>query len=150
MLARSEFKWRLKCNMMNSEENEVCHQQMRSAWYGVQGGQGECWCWWGCAECNGREQSRAKEGPTGVEEHLTSGAAIHAEHLAMGRNDQGLEWNRGAPNRGRRGDWGAQNETLKRQSRLRCTYSSVGASFGRWGMKQPTMCNWWVVEWLLQ
>ena len=66
MLARSESKCRLTRNIMNFEEKEVRHQQRRSTWCGVQGGQGECWCWWRSAECNWGEQSRAKESRWGL------------------------------------------------------------------------------------
>ena len=60
-LTRTESKWSLKGNRMNLEEKEVRHQERRSAWCGVQGGQGECWCWWRSAECYRGEQRRAKE-----------------------------------------------------------------------------------------
>jgi len=151
MLARSESKWSLKCNMMNLEENEVGHQQMKSTWCGVQGGQGECWCWWRSSECNWGEQSWAKEGPrwlksvhsveqpsmlgitkwggmlrvwNEIEElrievgewieerwqglrRAYSSVGVPVGRGGGGRDIQSLEWNRGAPNRGRRGDWGA-------------------------------------------
>ena len=42
--------------------------------------------------------------PNGVVERLSSGAAIRAEHRRKGSEVKSLECNRGASNRGRRGD----------------------------------------------
>jgi len=44
-----------------SRGKDVHHQDRRSAWRGVQGGQGECWCWCRSVECNWGEQTQAKE-----------------------------------------------------------------------------------------
>jgi len=44
---------------------------------------------------------------TGVEECLSSGAAIHAEHHQLRRDVHSLDRNRDTPNQGRRGRWEA-------------------------------------------
>jgi len=68
-LACSESEWSLKGNMINSEEKEMCHQERRSAWCGVRGGQGECQGDWGAP--TGIEESQGDWGaPTGIEERL--------------------------------------------------------------------------------
>jgi len=94
---------------------------------------------------------------------------IHAGHRRKEREVKGVEWDGGAPNRGRggdsgapipeevhqqRGQYGVLKETWKHQSRLRSAdgdwLAPIIAEEHDWGgMKQPTMCNWWV-QWLLQ
>jgi len=60
-VACGESKRSLNSNTMNAREKAVRYQQRRSAWYGVQGGQGECWWRWRSAECNWGAQIQAKE-----------------------------------------------------------------------------------------
>jgi len=121
---------------MNSRGKEVLHQERRSAWCGVEGGQGEWWWWWRSAEWNWGAQIQAKE-------RLSSGAAHLCWASPKWRVVKSLKWNRSAPDRGRGGDWGAPirqeerqprggaptvmhygalNEISKRQSRLRSAH----------------------------
>ena len=106
-LAHSELKWSLKGNMINSGGKEVHHKERRSSWCGVLGQQGESWCQWGGAQWNSGAQIHAKECEWGSRSAYPAEQPIHAEQRRMGREVKSLVWNRGAPNRGRRGDWGA-------------------------------------------
>jgi len=156
-LACGESKWSLKGNMMNLRGKVMRHQERRSAWCGVRGGQGECW-WWSSEEWNWGAQIEAKERRRGLRSTYPAEQPIQAEQGQKGREVKSLEWNGGAPNRGwgvdvgapileeecrQKRQYGALNETSKHQSRLRSAYYSGGAPF--WGgMKQPSRCNWWV------
>jgi len=137
LLARGESNWSLKGNMMNLEEKEVRHQEGRSAWCGVWGGQGEYWWWWRSAEWNWGAQIQAEECPQEWR------STYPAEQPQKGREVKSMEWNRGAPSRGWGGDsgvpilekergqnmqFGALNEILKSQCRLRSAYGVWGAS----------------------
>ena len=106
-LARSELKWSLKRNMMNSGGKEVRHQERRSVWCGVLGGKGECWWRWRSAEWNWGVQIQAKEHRQGSRSAYPAAQPIHAEQRRKGREAKCLEWNRGAPNQCWGGDWGA-------------------------------------------
>jgi len=72
-----------------------------------------------------------------IEERLSGGAAIHAEHHRNGREVKSLQWNRGAPNRGQRGDWGMLNQLSMCQSRLRSANrdwdATIPAEVHHWG-----------------
>jgi len=104
-LARSELKWSLKGNRMNSGGKEVRHNERRSVWCGVLGRQWECWWRWRGAEWNWRVQIQAKEHRRGSRSAYPAEQPIRAEQRRKGREAKCLEWNRGAPNRGRGGDW---------------------------------------------
>jgi len=106
-LANSESKWSFKCCMMNSGGKQVGYQERRSAWCGVRGGQGECWWWWRSAEWNWRAQIQAKKRRRGLISAYPAKQPIYAEQRQKGRKAKSLEWNRGAPNQGWGGDWGA-------------------------------------------
>jgi len=127
---------------MNSEEKEGRHQARSSAWCELQGGQGECWWWWRSAEWNWGEQSQAKVRRQGFRSNYIAEQPIHAEQRRKGREEKRLEWNTGAPNQGRGGDWGtpiidehcrqrrrhgALNAILKCQCRLRSADGDCGA-----------------------
>jgi len=117
-LACGEIKYSLKGSMMNSGKNKMRHQERRSAWCGVQGGQREWWWWWRSVEWNWGAPIQAKE-------RLSSGAAYLFWASPKGREGKSLEWNRGAPDWGRgvptEMQYGALNKISKRQSRLRST-----------------------------
>jgi len=128
--------------MTNLGGNEVRHQERRSAWCGVRGGQGECWWWWRSAEWNWGAKIQAKERRRGLRSAYPAEQPFHAEQRWQGREITSLEWNRGAPIRGRGGDRGAPileeerrekrqygvlNEISKRYSRLRSADGNWGA-----------------------
>jgi len=149
--------------MTNSRGNEVRHQDRRSAWCGVRGGQGECWWWRRSAEWNWRAKIQAKERWRGLRSAYPGEQPIHAEQRWKGREVTSLEWNTGVPIRGRGGDWGAHileeercekrqygalNDRSKRYSRLRSAdwnwRAPIIAEEHHWGggvWSSPTMCN---------
>jgi len=112
-IACGESKWILKGNMINVGSKEVRHQERRSTWCGVQGGQGECWWWWRSAEWNWGAQIQAKQRWQGLRSAYPAEHPIHAEQpihpelCQKGREVKSVEWNSGTPNRGWGGDWGA-------------------------------------------
>jgi len=93
-LARSESKWSLQANMIDSGEKEVRHQKRSSAWCGVREGQGECWWSWRSAEWNWRAQIQAKECCQGLKNAYPAEQPIHAEKRRKGSKVASLEWNR--------------------------------------------------------
>ena len=123
MLARGESRWSLKGNMMNLRGKEVHYQERRSAWCGVQGGQGEWWWWWRSAEWNRGAQIQAKE-------CLSSGAAHLCWTSPKGREVKSLVWNRATPDRGRAAP------ILKEECRQKCSmeqwmkYQSMNPDWG--------------------
>ena len=138
-LGHNQTKWSLKGNRMNTEEKEVCHQERRSAWCGVQGGQGECWCWWRSVEYNSGEQSQAKERRRGLR------STYPAEYSSMfnihERGGRWRVWNGmealllEAKDGLRSADWyiDASIQTEKPWRGLRSTYSIGRAPLGRGG-----------------
>ena len=142
-----------KANMTNSGENEVHHQERRSAWCGVRGGQGQCWWWWRSAEWNWGVKIKAKVRRRGLRRTYPVEQPIHAKQHWKGREVTSLEWNWSAPIWGQGGDWGAPREkagwsaewnieepfeTEERQRGLRSAKYSGGAPWGGGGgMKQP-------------
>jgi len=103
----------------------------------------------GDAEWNWGAQIQAKDRRWGLRSAYAAEQPIHAEQRQKGREVKSLEWNRGAPNRGWGGDWGApiveeergqkrqygvRNEISQHQSRQR---RAEEIEEGRWGLRSP-------------
>jgi len=83
--------------MMNSRENEVCHQQRRSAWCRVRGRQEEYWWWWRSAEWNWGVQTQAKERWWGLRSAYAADQPIQGEPRQKVTEVKSIEWNWDAP-----------------------------------------------------
>jgi len=109
----------------------------------------------GDAQWNWGVQIQAKERRWGLRSAYAAEQPIHAEQRQTGREVKSLEWNRGTPNRGWGGDWGAPileeergqkrqygalNGISKHQSRLRRAegikerWRGLRSADGDWGV----------------
>ena len=139
------------------------HQDRRSAWCGVWGGQGECWWWSRSAQWKWGAKIQAMEHWQGLRSAHPVEQPIQAEQCWNGREVTSLEWIGGAPIQSRGGDRGApilegerqgnrQYAALdgisKRHSRLRSADEDWEVPIipeehhqgGVWS--SPTMCNY--------